>query len=125
MNRPLDYRSRTLCRRSFLAQGSIILAGHSALTHAQPVGESEAPEFVEIKTAYGRLRGIANNGLVTFKGIPYAGSVAGANRFKAAPQLQPWAGVRDALKFGTPAMQQPGRPSSEPPNQCRARTAFS
>jgi para-nitrobenzyl esterase len=36
---------------------------------------------------------------------------AGANRFKAAQRLQPWSGVRDALQFGTPAMQKPKRPS--------------
>ncbi len=101
----------SLSRRGFLAQGSVLLAGHSALKGAQSVDQSERHEFVEVKTEYGRLRGIANNGLVTFKGVPYAGSVAGANRFKVAPRLQPWSGVRDALKFGTPAMQQPERPS--------------
>ncbi len=98
-------------RRSFLAQSSILLAGHSALTHARALGASESPDYAEVKTAYGRLRGVAKNGVVTFKGVPYAGFVSGANRFKAAPRLQPWSGVRDALQFGTPAMQQPERPS--------------
>jgi len=49
-----------------------------------------------------------SNGPATFKGIPYAGSVSGANRFKAAPPLQPWTGVRDALLLGAPCSQ-PGR----------------
>ena len=101
----------SLSRRSFLAQSSILLAGHSALTHARTLGASESPDYVEVKTAYGRLRGVAKNGVVTFKGVPYAGSVSGANRFKAAPRLQPWSGVRDAFQFGTPAMQRPERPS--------------
>jgi para-nitrobenzyl esterase len=65
-------------------------------------------EFVEVKTNYGRIRGARSEGLATFKGIPYAGSVSGANRFKAAPPLQPWTGVRDALQLG-PQSPQPGR----------------
>lgn len=117
MNSSLDHYSVKLSRRSFLIQGSTALACHAALAHGQTSAESTAPEFVEINTAYGRLRGLSSNGLATFKGIPYAGSVAGPNRFKAAPRLQPWSGVRDALKFGTPSLQPPDRPSfgtSEP-----------
>ncbi len=52
--------------------------------------------------------------LTTFKGIPYAGSVSGANRFKAAPALRKWQGVRDALSFGAPSFQ-PGQRRNEPP----------
>jgi len=51
---------------------------------------------------------------MTFKGIPYAGSVSGANRFKTAPPLKPWTGVRDALALGAPAIQ-PGQRRNEPP----------
>jgi para-nitrobenzyl esterase len=65
---------------------------------------------VEVKTAYGRIRGHKAEGVETFKGIPYAGSVSGANRFKKAPALQPWTGVRDALEPGAPSCQ-PGRTS--------------
>ena len=53
---------------------------------------------------YGRMD------LQTFKGIPYGGPVSGAHRFKAAPPLQPWTGVRDALKGGAPSLQTPLRP---------------
>ena len=99
-------------RRSFVAMGATAFGCMTALRQA-----SGKPELIEVKTAYGRLRGSFENGLATFKGIPYAGSVSGANRFKAAPPLQPWTGVRDALRFGTPAVQKPERPSigtSEP-----------
>jgi para-nitrobenzyl esterase len=51
--------------------------------------------------------------LTTFK-IPYGGPIAGANRFKAAPALKPWDGVRDALAFGAPSLQ-PGQRRNEPP----------
>jgi para-nitrobenzyl esterase len=45
---------------------------------------------------------------LAFKGIPYAGPVAGAGRFKEAPPPQSWSGVRDALQLGPPSMQGPG-----------------
>jgi para-nitrobenzyl esterase len=71
-------------------------------------GQEDKAESVEVSTAYGRLRGESRGDLLIFRGIPYAGSVSGANRFKAAPPLQPWAGVRDARKLGPPSPQ-PGR----------------
>jgi para-nitrobenzyl esterase len=73
--------------------------------------QSGASEFVEVKTAYGRIRGAKGADLSTFRGIPYAGPVSGANRFKAAPPLKPWTDVRDALQLGSPAPQ-PGRQGS-------------
>ena len=102
-----------LTRREILAHAPMALACTAAIgrrVSAQP----EEPRYAEVKTAYGRLRGLEGNGLVTFKGVPYAGSIAGANRFKKAPALKPWTGVRDALKLGPPAIQ-PGQRRNEPP----------
>ena len=79
-----------------------------AVLQGRAFAQSGATEFVEVRTRYGRVRGAGSNGPATFKGIPYAGSVSGANRFKAAPPLQPWTGVRDALLLGAPCSQ-PGR----------------
>jgi para-nitrobenzyl esterase len=93
---------------------------HSSLAFACATGErafaqaKEPGEYVEVNTSYGRVRGSLNNGLATFKGIAYAGSVSGANRFKAAPLLKPWTGVRDVLTLGAPAIQ-PGQRRNEPP----------
>jgi para-nitrobenzyl esterase len=65
-----------------------------------------------IDTSLGRVQGTRSGGVSTFKGIPYAGSVAGANRWKVAPPPAPWTGVRDATAFGAvipqPAMGVPG-----------------
>jgi hypothetical protein len=44
--------------------------------------------FDEVKTTH--VHGSRSVGLTTFKGIPYAGFVTAANRFKAAPRLQAW-----------------------------------
>ena len=64
--------------------------------------------FIEVEIDSGRLRGGHSRGALAFKGIPYAGPVSGRNRFKAAPAVTPWAGVRDATRLGPPAMQGPG-----------------
>ena len=81
--------------------------GRTALGEAQ---------FIEVETSGGRVRGTQADGLVTFKGIPYAGSVSGRNRFKAGPPLLPWTGVREALQLGAPSMQpNQNRPNEPPP----------
>jgi para-nitrobenzyl esterase len=101
-----------LSRREILSRSPIVLACAAAGTRAP--AQSQNQQHVEVKTAYGGIRGLESNGLVTFKGIPYAGSVSGAGRFKAAPSLKPWTGVRDALALGAPAIQ-PGQRRNEPP----------
>ena len=58
-----------------------------------------------IETSDGRLRGTRQADGWTFRGIPYGGSTAGARRFLAPPPTVPWAGVRDATRFGPRAMQ--------------------
>ncbi len=97
-----------------------ILAGAGALTAAglwrPALGQTStfdtlstmttAP-FAEVETANGRLRGGHSRGALAFKGIPYAGPVDGANRFKAPPPPVSWTGVRDALTLGPPAIQPP------------------
>ncbi len=113
MSPSLDRSSIRLTRRDLLARGPMALAG-AAMLQGRALAQAAEPEYVEAKTAYGRVRGVKSNGLVTFKGIPYAGSVSGANRFKAAPPLQAWTGVRDALQFGAPSLQ-PGQRRNESP----------
>jgi para-nitrobenzyl esterase len=105
-------------RRKFLTDSSMVLA---AIAGGSLVGASgiawtlpTTAETVEVKTAYGRLRGTRTADLVTFKGIPYAGPVSRENRFKAPPSLEPWTGVRDAFTPGPPSFQ-PSPRVDEPP----------
>nr|BAH89457.1 carboxylesterase [uncultured bacterium] len=56
----------------------------------------------------GALRGLAQDGLRVFKGIPYALPPAGPCRWKPPRPVSPWVGVRDATRFG-PACPQPPR----------------
>ncbi|MDD3655086.1 MAG: carboxylesterase family protein, partial [Desulfotomaculaceae bacterium] len=64
---------------------------------------------VIVETKYGKLRGIVADDVNTFKGIPYAAAPYGPNRFRPPQEVEPWAGVRDALAFG-PRVPQLGFP---------------
>lgn len=103
--------SAGLTRRKFVSHGTVALACAVGMSQRRALAYAETSQRVEAQTTYGRIRGLKTNGLSTFKGVPYSGSVSGANRFKAAARLQPWTGVRDALKSGPPSLQPGMRPS--------------
>lgn len=59
----------------------------------------------EVLTAHGPVRGVAANGVLSFRGIPYAAPPVGPLRFKAASPPEPWSEVRDATRPGPVAPQ--------------------
>src|SRR5689334_17803158 len=56
-----------------------------------------------VETTHGKVRGISRDGVNIFRGIPYAASTAGNNRFLPPQSLHPWPGIRDAIKYGDAA----------------------
>jgi para-nitrobenzyl esterase len=58
-----------------------------------------------VETDSGKVSGCESGGIITFKGIPYADTTAGMNRFMPAVKPKPWAGVRTALHWGPVAPQ--------------------
>jgi para-nitrobenzyl esterase len=58
-----------------------------------------------IETTFGKLRGVTDNGVHIFKGVPYAESTGGANRFLPPQPVHASAGVQDALTWSGSAPQ--------------------
>jgi len=61
-----------------------------------------------VETASGKVQGREKDGILDFRGIPYAASTAGEFRFQPPRPAEPWAGVRDATTFGPIAIQNQG-----------------
>lgn len=104
--------AQSLDRRSLLKAGAAMAFAPQLwlpARAAEPAWPTQTVgPFVVVEINSGRIRGGHSRGALAFKGIPYAGSVSGKNRFKEAPKVTPWTGVRDATRLGPPAMQGPG-----------------
>jgi para-nitrobenzyl esterase len=72
----------------------------------------------------GKVTGVAANGIVSFKGIPFAEPPVGTLRWRAPQPVKPWTGVRDGSKWGPACMQDPmfpqifGAPMTELSEDC-------
>ena len=61
-----------------------------------------------VMVAQGALQGIEKDGIVQFRGIPYAAPPVGERRFLAPAPPESWDGVRDASTFGSMSVQESG-----------------
>jgi para-nitrobenzyl esterase len=104
-------------RRTFLGHLSLVTAAISAPRYGLSATR-QTSDFVEVDTIYGRIKGLRNEGVSVFKGIPYGGRVAGNRRFQRPAPIDPWTGVRDALQVGAPAIQAPRRNEPAPAEDC-------
>ena len=104
--------SATLTRRAALG-GAAALAGLVGAVSSDEAGASESKRTPDAKasviasrensvvaTGTGRVRGYVRDGIHTFKGIPYAESTAGANRFMPPVKAKAWTGVRSSMHYG-------------------------
>jgi len=97
--------SSSTSRRTFLlgtARAGASLAALGALSACATTAATAEPVA---ETTSGRLRGTRAQGAFAFRGVPYAATTAGDNRFRPPLERQPWAGVRDALQGGASAPQ--------------------
>ncbi|MFI5040328.1 MAG: carboxylesterase/lipase family protein [Acidimicrobiales bacterium] len=60
-----------------------------------------------VKTVSGAVRGVLEDGVAVFRGIPYAAAPFGTHRFRAPERHGSWEGVRDATTFGPTAPKPP------------------
>jgi para-nitrobenzyl esterase len=86
-----------------LALVGLLAAGQARADHASGGSASGTPH--EVRTDAGALRGYANNGVSTFRGIPYAAPPVGDLRWKPPAAVQPWSSTRDAAAFGNSCVQ--------------------
>ncbi|HTQ08987.1 MAG TPA: carboxylesterase family protein, partial [Fimbriimonadaceae bacterium] len=69
-------------------------------------------EHPVVESTLGNLRGVEENGLRVFRGIPFAKPPVGGLRFRPPEPPVKWAGIRDATRNAPPAVQ-PGAAGSE------------
>ena len=58
-----------------------------------------------VATTPGTLVGSQADGILSFKGIPFAAPPSGERRWRAPEPAEPWSGDRDATRFGPSAFQ--------------------
>lgn len=101
-------------RRSFLSVSSaaatgVLIGGRLSDLLAQSV---KGTPGATVDTATGKVRGLLQNKVHAFRGVPYGASTAGAGRFLPPAKLTPWTGARDTFELGIRAPQFYG---GEPP----------
>jgi para-nitrobenzyl esterase len=87
------------------------LAGLIAAIEMAPAAPSQAPATVRVDT--GELQGVVDDGVISFKGIPFAAPPVGELRWRPPQPAAKWTGVRHAAEFGASCMQ--GRFGGPPP----------
>lgn len=97
-------------RRSFISSGiglGALAAGTLVSSElAMALGQNPgATPGATVETTLGKVRGTTQAGVQAFRGVPYAASTAGANRFMPPAKRQPWTGVRDCIALGLRAPQ--------------------
>jgi para-nitrobenzyl esterase len=58
-----------------------------------------------LEMADGAVRGLRTHGVLQFRGVPYASTTGGANRFRPPQPVEPWTGIRNASSWGAMSPQ--------------------
>ncbi|MFZ5669285.1 MAG: carboxylesterase/lipase family protein [Pseudomonadota bacterium] len=97
-------------RRQFLGGTAVAGLGLAAARSAN----AEALHHPVVATRSGPVAGQRLEGVVAFKGIPYAAPPTGDLRFAPPRPPAPWTEVRDAAALGHPAVQMPSASAASP-----------
>ena len=96
---------RSSARRMLVGLAALAAAG---CVHAPAYG-AEAPV---VTTAAGKLRGVSEDGIAVFRGIPYAEAPIAERRWRPPVAKAAWDGTLDATRFGAPCFQPQARPTA-------------
>ena len=84
-------------------------------------GAAPAPAPSPVKTDSGLVAGVAGDGVIAFKGVPYAAPPVGDLRWRPPQPVVAWTGVRNADQYGHDCMQEPfpsdAAPLGAPPGE--------
>ena len=70
--------------------------------------QTSAPAIADVvEVEGGKIRGVKEGEVFSFKGIPYAAPPVGENRWKRPQPVQPWEGIKNCTQFGNSAFQPP------------------
>jgi para-nitrobenzyl esterase len=104
-----DNRHKLNRREAILLSAAGLGAAFTGMAHAsdstktsvhQEDGECSTPRSAIAQTQYGKVRGFLDDGVFTFKGVPYGATTGGENRWLPAKPLKPWEGEHPALIYG-------------------------
>ncbi len=77
-----------------------------------------------VRVESGLLRGVTEDGIVVYRGVPFAAPPVGELRWRPPQPVAPWEGVRAAEEYGPDCMQErfgppqaPGTPPTKPPSE--------
>ena len=97
--------------------GVAAIAGTASGSDARTIHAAGAscstPRSAVAKTQHGKVRGYVDEGVLTFKGVPYGASTGGENRWLPAKPPTPWDGEYPALTYGANCPQRLHNWSSE------------
>lgn len=78
----------------------------SSSTSKPAASSTEQTDNTVVEVTGGKVKGyVDDNGVRTFKGIPYAASTAGENRFKDPQPVESWDDVKECTEFGPIVVQ--------------------
>jgi len=93
-------------RRTFLGFGSLAMSSLVGGRLVRAFADDGKPvSGATVSTTCGKVRGTLQDKVHAFKGVPYAASTAGSNRFRPPATREPWTEVRDCFELGLRAPQ--------------------
>jgi para-nitrobenzyl esterase len=110
-----------MTRRTMIGRTMIAVAGAATVGCRIDSRSRAGNGHPVVETRSGRVQGERLDGVERFLGIPYAQSIAGRNRFAPPRPVEPWAGVREAVRYADSSPQQaselttPVTPAFQPP----------
>lgn len=95
--------------------------GIATLAGAWAGSGAAAPAPAPVKTEFGLVDGVTADGVIAFKGVPYAAPPVGDLRWRPPQPAAAWTGVRNGDQYGHDCMQEPfpsdAAPLGAPPGE--------